>query len=154
MSSCWAIWYNFSREGWLAFVHHRLTVDSWIPRRAANHWLLLPFSERTDLILFNDLPMMCNYRSMLADKYTCIGYQFVPSNGYIVVASTLLMSARFSTFIMVIQITFMSVHRVQWSTYHTSNLNRSVQLMALRPWHCAHPDIPGLISCLLACSGE
>jgi len=54
----------------------------------------------------------------------------------------------------VIQITLMSVHWVQWSTYQTFNLNFSVQLMVLRPWHWAQPLMPGRTSCRRACSGE
>lgn len=77
---------------------------------------------------------------------TTLNSQFVPLNGYIVAATSLLMSARFSTFMAVIQITLMSVHKVQWSTYQTSNLNFSVQLMVLRPWHWVHPLIPGRTS--------
>ena len=80
--------------------------------------------------------------------------QFVPLNTSIVACPALLISARFKTFMIVIHTTLRSVHSVQWSTYHTSNLNFSVQLMALRPWHCAQPLIPGRTSCLRACSGE
>ena len=46
----------------------------------------------------------------------------------------------------VINITFRSVNKETWSTYHTSRLNFSDQLIALRPWHCAHPVMPGRTS--------
>ncbi len=40
-----------------------------------------------------------------------------------------------------------------FSTYSTSSLNFCSQLIALRPFTCAQPVIPGLTICLLACSG-
>ena len=60
--------------------------------------------------------------------------------------------SRSNTFLIVIKITLISVINEQWSTYHTSSLNFSVQLMEFLPWHCAQPVIPGRTSCLRACS--
>ena len=40
------------------------------------------------------------------------------------------------------------------STYHTSRLNFSGQLRALRPFTCAHPVTPGRVSWRRACHGE
>ena len=45
----------------------------------------------------------------------------------------------------------MSRKNVLLSTYHTSSLNLSAQLNAFRPFIWAHPVMPGLNSCLLAC---
>lgn len=59
-------------------------------------------------------------------------HQFVPSNAFISAAPSKLMSLRINTFLIVMKITWMSVQSVQWSTYHTSSLNFSVQLMATK----------------------
>jgi glycosyltransferase involved in cell wall biosynthesis len=54
----------------------------------------------------------------------------------------------------VIQSILISSIRFQLSTYQTSNLNFSSQLIAFLPFTWAHPVKPGFTSCLLACSGE
>ncbi len=59
--------------------------------------------------------------------------QLLPLNGSIVTDDSEEMPSRTSTFFTEIQNTFRSVDKVQWSTYHTSWLNLSFQLMALRP---------------------
>ena len=47
-----------------------------------------------------------------------------------------------------------SSQKDQWSTYQTSSLNFSSQVMALRPLICAQPVMPGSTSWRRACSGE
>ena len=62
-------------------------------------------------------------------------YQLFPLNPSIVddLLEVLLMSSLNKTFFIVISITFTSVNNDTLSTYHTSNLNFSVQLMAFLP---------------------
>lgn len=56
------------------------------------------------------------------------------------------MSARLSTFFAVVHTIDKSVFSEIWSTYHTSSSNYCPQDMALRPWHCAQPVMPGRTS--------
>src|SRR5688572_11082038 len=58
------------------------------------------------------------------------------------------------TFLMVRNNILKSNAKDIWSTYQTSNSNLLSQLIALRPFTCAHPVIPGLTSCLLFCKDE
>src|SRR5699024_3853342 len=61
-------------------------------------------------------------------------------------------SSLLKTFRIVNKIILTSNNTERLSTYHTSNRNRSSQLMLFLPLTCAHPVIPGLTSCLLDCS--
>lgn len=78
--------------------------------------------------------------------------QAVPLNSSMVAWVFEEMPSRLNTFKIVRKNIFRSSAKERCSTYHTSSLNFSSQLMAFLPFTCAHPVIPGLTRCLFRCS--
>src|SRR5690554_4169034 len=78
----------------------------------------------------------------LAPKIVNCGFD-VPTNLLMVASPSALMPSRTTTFLTVKKIILISSQNERLSTYHTSSLNLSSQLMALRPLICAQPVIPG-----------
>ena len=77
-----------------------------------------------------------------------------PINSGAVGSPGALISFRESTFWKVKKSIFKSSQRDWFSTYHTSSSNFCSHEIALRPFTCAQPVIPGLASCRLACREE
>src|SRR5690625_1552785 len=78
----------------------------------------------------------------------------LPMNSGIVASPSALIPSRRRTFQAVSQRIFRSSQNDRLSTYQTSRRNFSSQEMALRPFTCAQPVIPGRTSWRRACSGE